>query len=409
MMDSAASVRIQLQAGEDALAEFEEIRLGERSVLFPDAEGMAGEMVAFANADGGAVYLGVNDSGAAQGIPQDALTVVEEWVVNIATNNCDPPVRPVLRKVRIPDSKGVEVVVILVDIRKSLYVHRTTGGRYYVRVGSTKRDLTAQELARLFGRRGRSYVFDEQPILSAVEGDLDLSTMDRVFGKPPAIPKHDMLRNLRVLVADEDGVDRPTVAALVAFGNNPRDHLPSAYMDAAVYRGTRLSSDDLVHSTVMEGPVTYQVDEAVAFVDRFMLRPATKPMGREDHPQYPMGAVYEAIVNSSAHRDYSISGGKIRLFLFSDRLELYSPGGLPNTLTLETMPFRVFTRNQLLVSFLSKMKSRKTGQAYLESRGEGVRRILDEGERHSGRRPEYKLLGEELVLTLWAKPSPHGA
>jgi hypothetical protein len=65
-----------------------------------------------------------------KGIPQDALTVVEECVVNIASNDCDPLVRPISRKVRIPDSKGVEVVVILVEVRKCLSVHRTTGGRY---------------------------------------------------------------------------------------------------------------------------------------------------------------------------------------------------------------------------------------------------------------------------------------
>ena len=71
------------------------------------------------------------------------------------------------------------------------------------------------------------------------------------------------------------------------------------------------------------------------------------------------------------------------------------------------MPYRVFTRNQLLVSFLSRVRSRTTGRAFLESRGEGVRRILEESARHSGRRPEYHVFGEELRLTIWAKPSPH--
>ncbi len=139
-----------------------------------------------------------------------------------------------------------------------------------------------------------------------------------------------------------------------------------------------------------------------------MLRPATKSAaGRLDYPQYAIEAVREAVVNAVTHRDYSLGGGKIRLFLFSDRLELYSPGALPNTLTLEDMPYRVFTRHQLLVGFLSRMHSEKTGRVYLESRGEGVRRILEESERHSGRRPQYRLLGQELLLTLWAQPSPH--
>ena len=207
---------------------------------------------------------------------------------------------------------------------------------------------------------------------------------------------------------DEEGIERPTVAGLLVFGKKPQDHLASAYIEAAVYRGTRLGSDDLVHSDRITGRADEQIDGATAFVARFMLKPSRKGVGREDFPQYDLGVVYEAIVNAVAHRDYSLGGAKIRLYLFSDRLELYSPGGLPNTLTIETMPYRVFTRNQLLVGFLSKMKSRHTGRAFLESRGEGVRRILEEGEAHSGRRPVYELFGEELRLTIWARPSPHG-
>ena len=120
-------------------------------------------------------------------------------------------------------------------------------------------------------------------------------------------------------------------------------------------------------------------------------------------PRYDLDVVDEAIVNAVAHRDYAISGSKIRLFLFADRLELYSPGGLPNTITLDEMPYRTFTRNQLLVSFLSRIRSKRTGQVFLESRGEGVRKILQDGKAHSGRRLEYALFGDDLRLTLWAQ------
>lgn len=170
--------------------------------------------------------------------------------------------------------------------------------------------------------------------------------------------------------------------------------------------GTSILSQ--VNSQTIDGPVDRQIDEGLAFVERFVMKPARKGVGRQDYPQYDLAAVHEAIVNAVAHRDYSISGSKIRLFLYGDRLELMSPGGLPNTITLETLPFRQFTRNQLLVSFLSKGKSQKTGRAFIEARGEGVMKILTESEKHSGRRPEYRLTGEELMLTIWAKPSPHG-
>ena len=122
-------------------------------------------------------------------------------------------------------------------------------------------------------------------------------------------------------------------------------------------------------------------------------------------PAYDIDVVDEAVVNAVAHRDYAIAGAKIRLFMYADRLELYSPGKLPNTLSLEDMPYRTFTRNQLLVSFLSRLRSKRTGEVFLESRGEGVRKILRDGEAHSGRRPEYRLFGEELRLTLWNRDS----
>ena len=131
--------------------------------------------------------------------------------------------------------------------------------------------------------------------------------------------------------------------------------------------------------------------------------PSQRTRGKTD-ALYDLDVVIEAVVNAFAHRDYAISGAKIRLFLFADRLELHSPGKLPNTLTLDDMPCRTFTRNQLVVSFLSRTWSKRTGQVFLESRGEGVRKILQDGEAHSGRRPEYALFGEELRLTLWRKP-----
>ncbi|MFL6203527.1 MAG: ATP-binding protein [Thermoanaerobaculia bacterium] len=408
MFDSPDEISAQLRAGEDAFAEFKEVRLGDRSVVSPNTEDIAGEMVAFANADGGTIFFGVDDSGIVCGLPEESLPKVESWLVNVATNNCDPPIRPVLRKLRLPGPDGNDVPVFLCDIRKSLYVHRTSGGRWYVRVGSQKRDLTAQELSRLLQQRGRAYVFDEQTVTTATLDDLDSRALEKVLSLSPTIPWTDLLRNTKVLAVDEEGIERPTVAGLLAFGKRVRDHLPSAYIETAIYRRTERSSDDLVHSQAIEGNLAEQIEDAVAFVDRFMLRPARKSVGREDFPQYSIGALSEAVVNAVAHRDYSLSGAKIRLYLYSDRLELYSPGGLPNTLTLESMPFRVFTRNQLLVSFLSRMRSRRTGRAFLESRGEGVRRILEESERHSGRRPEYRILdGQELLLTIWAAPSPH--
>ena len=272
-----------------------------------------------------------------RGIAVERLDTVENWIVNLATNNCDPPIGPILRKDLLPDAAGADRHVLLVEVARGLYVHRTSGGRYYARVGSTKRDITPPELARLFQQRGREYVFDEQAVLTATVDDLNRNRLEAFFGRSPTIPWLDLLCNTRVTVPDEHGVDRPTVAGLLVFGREPTDLLASGSIEAACYRGARLSSDDLVHAERLAGPVSDQIDAGIAFVARFTQGPADKPSS--DRASHDLDVVDEATVNAVAHRDYAISGSKIRLFLFADRLELYSPGKLPNTITLDDMPY----------------------------------------------------------------------
>ncbi len=400
MFDSREQIIDQLRAGEDGYAEFKEVRFGTRGVISPNTEDMAAELVALANATGGVVFLGIDDSGTVRGIPTARVNAVEQWVINIATHNCDPPIRPILRKVLLSDTAGNDQCVLLTEVPRGLYVHRTSSGRYYLRIGSTKRDLTPSELARLFQQRGREYIFDEQPVLTATVDALSRNRLEAFFGRSPTIPYLDLLRNTRVTFQDENGVDHPTIAGLLVFANEPTEFLPSGSIEAACYEGTQLSSDELVQAERLTGPVSDQIDAGIAFVA------SHRPPRGADTP-YDLDVVDEAIVNAVAHRDYAIAGSKIRLFLFADRLELYSPGKLPNTITLDDMPYRTFTRNQLLVSFLSRIRSKRTGQVFLESRGEGVRKILEDGEAHSGRRPEYELFGDELRLTLWAKGEKH--
>ena len=124
-----------------------------------------------------------------------------------------------------------------------------------------------------------------------------------------------------------------------------------------------------------------------------------------------MRAVFEAVVNAVVHRDYSKTGSKIRLFMFADRLELYSPGALANTLTVDDLPYNQATRNELLARLLSEitldddMGKQVVRQHFLERRGEGVGIILNESETLSGKMPVYELFGEELRLTIFAAKS----
>lgn len=408
MFERLEEVERQVSVGEDSRAAFKEVALGPHGVRSPNSENVAAEMVAFANAYGGVIFVGVDDEGIVRGLPDKRLADIERWLINVAAHDCNPPIRPILRRERLQRSDGTEAVILLVEIHQGLFVHATRSGRHYERVGSTNQIITGSWLARLFQERGRAFVFDAHAVPTATIDDLNHKRLARFFYSASMwIPLPDVIRNTNVVAVGEGGVARPTVAGLLAFGKAIRSHLPTAYIEAAVYCGSTLTSIDLVHSEQIGGTVDIQIDDATAFVNRFMLKPALKQRGREDHPQYDIRSIHEAIVNAVAHRDYSITGSKIRLFLFSDRVEIYSPGALPNNLTIKTMAYRVFTRNQLLVTFLSRMASQRTGITYIESRGEGVRKILDGSEAHAGRCPVYELFGDELRLTIWARPSPH--
>lgn len=135
---------------------------------------------------------------------------------------------------------------------------------------------------------------------------------------------------------------------------------------------------------------------------------AFKQPHRVEKPQFSERAVFEAVVNAVAHRDYSISGSKIRLFMFDDRLEIYSPGALSNTVTVESIHLRQATRNELITSLLSETPmAESVGRVgrdfYMEKRGNGVSIIMDESERLSGKKPTFRLIDDsELLLTIYS-------
>ena len=154
------------------------------------------------------------------------------------------------------------------------------------------------------------------------------------------------------------------------------------------------------------GPLNRQIGDAVAFTIKNMRVAAHKDPARVDLPQYSDRALFEALVNAVAHRDYSIRGSKIRLSMFEDRLQIQSPGSLPNNLTVESMGTRQATRNEALVSVLARMPvggvhGSEDRQYFMERRGDGVPIIRRETQELSGKLPEYKLIdNSEVCLTI---------
>ena len=212
-------------------------------------------------------------------------------------------------------------------------------------------------------------------------------------------------RKLRLMAKDDDGVARLTFAGVLLCTSQPQRWLPYAYVQAVSYAGERTDVNYQTDARDIGGPLDEQVAGALHFVRKNMLVRATKTTGRTDRPQFSERAVLEALVNAVAHRDYSMAGSRVRLHMFGDRLELYVPGALANTLTPDTMHLRQANRNELIVSLLARCPA-PTGLGrvnLMDRRGDGVPIILKDSSALSGRRPEYTVLDEsELQLVIWA-------
>lgn len=220
-----------------------------------------------------------------------------------------------------------------------------------------------------------------------------------------------MLNKLGLARQDEEGLWRPTVAGALMASADPRRFLPNAYIQAVSYRGTDEDPNAATYqidAKDLGGPLDQQVAEAVRFVFRNMKVAAVKDVGRKDFPEYDITAVFEALVNAVAHRDYAIYGSKIRLRMFANRLELYSPGALVNTMTVESLPLRQSARNEVITSLLARcpvpddlpgLRSERT--AMMDKRGEGVQIILERTRSLAGRLPEFRVIDDdELLLTI---------
>ena len=333
------------------------------------------EIVAFANFEGGTILIGVDDFGELKGCTR---ADIEEFVVNICRNNVRPSMIPIIEKITV-DKKNI----VAVSIPRGDTAYSTNRGLYYIRVGSTKQVPTQQELLRLFQKRNMLQ-FDETPVIKASANSIDKEKVDSYLaelGQSPLNDKDDKalereLINLSILL-DVDNTLYPSLGGILAFGKNPQKYFPSYNIQCGAYKGENFLSDT-VREKDLKGTLDELIEDAVAFLKLTMPQNQILERGikRKDEYLYPVEALREGIVNAVSHRDYTISGTAVRLFLFSNRLEIRSPGGLSNTLTLENIQYRQFTRNQMIASFLA-------GYGYMERRGKGILRMIKLCEQNS--------------------------
>lgn len=409
MFDSVEELLRKIQLGEDSSLELKVVMFSGEKIKAPSADALADELVAFANSRDGVVVLGVDDKTRdIVGVPMEKLDALEQFVMNLCNDVIEPPLPVSTFRIELPDLADELKPVLKIEVQKSLFVHKSPRG-YFHRIGSSKRQMPSEYLARLFQQRSQARLirFEEQSVPDTRMADLDESLYTRFISQVTDPPDVALLKR-GLLTRDDRGQTRVTVAGILMCARNPENYLPNAFIEAVSYRGRNQDSNNQLDAQKITGTLDEQIIQAMVFLHRNQKVSATKKTYRMETPQFSERAVFEAVVNAVAHRDYSVHGSKIRFFLFDDRLELYSPGALPNTITVETLAFRQTTRNELITSLLAECRvSESAGlvrrKYFMEKRGEGVPIILLESEALSGRSPEYKLLDEsELFLTIYA-------
>jgi len=394
MYDTMSELLAEITAGEDAYLEFKEVVFKGNSPRFTSEKTRAPEAIArvlcsFANAEGGVLIFGIDDNREVVGVDPHKADLLEQWVVNVSQNNCEPPVYIIPDWKQLPDASGTVHHCLKVDVSKSPYVHRTSGGRWMTRIGSHKQDLRPDQLARLLERRQMGKPFEERTVRTVGLSALDLNLFEgycrRRFSPEDTIegPRLEFrLINLKLAERLDGGPVVPTVVGLLLFGRAPiTTYLPGAFVQCVLYRSVIADANAQLDSKLFEGPVPEQIVQATRFVERYIPVAAEKTHeGRLDRPAFSLRAVHEAIVNAVVHRDYQLSGSNVRVLVFDDRIEISNPGGLHNTLRPENLfagaqPYR---RNQALAGFLRDYESPITGRALMESRGEGFLMLVRE-------------------------------
>ncbi len=337
----------------------------ERIAFLPasaNAARLAETLVALANAHGGMVVFGIAPSGRPQGIadPDEALDTVQAAEL-LAT---PPLIIPVPQVVEYADRR-----ICLIEVPPGLPHAYSLNGRYLTRTGTINRLLSSAELAGLLLARAEAG-FEARPAPEATLADLDMTQVEAYLGRLPGQGGETWQRALQVrgaLAHTGDGFV-PTYAGVLLFGRQPQRFLRSAHTTLVRYSGPVMGDQFLRQDAT--GTLPDQIRQAEAFISANMRRGMRlASLTREEVTEYPVQVVREAIVNAVAHRDYAIRGDGIRVLMFSDHMEIYSPGRLPGHVTLANLLNERFSRNEAIVQVLADL-------GFVERLGYGIDRMV---------------------------------
>lgn len=336
----------------------------------PDATLLAETMVAFANADGGTIFIGLNGQGQVVDYMMDEA--VQSHLVR-ALVMCRPPVVTDWEQHELPGG-----VVVALKIARSPELHALADGRVLIRAGAENRPMGGEAIRHLAATKS-SGDFESEPVEGATLVDLDKAVLDEYMRlraerghRPVTETLQDHLVDIGAMT--EDGT--PTVAGMLLFGKHPQTFLPQSGLIFVKFLGKEARGRDGLagygRRVEIEGPVARIIERAWnVTMEEMQVEAVVNGLRREEVTEYPRFAVREALVNAVCHRDYRLSGRRVEIRMYEDRLEVISPGGLPGYITLDNIVEEHFSRNPRLVAGLFQW-------GYIEELGLGIDRMIEE-------------------------------
>lgn len=330
----------RIASGEDSRTQF-------KQNIF-QAKKLAEEMVAFSNAEGGVLLVGVTDGGEVRGLSGEDIHRLNQLVANTASENVKPPIYPI---VQIEHIAGKRVMAVMV--RKGTHKpYCTSGGLYLTKAGSDKRKMSPDELRRLFAESGW-FSADESVNEKSSIRDLDMGEFDRYFENKRRKPFQETGLSLETVLSNlnlfSDG--HLTLAGTLFFAVNPQQFYPLFTVQALRVDGVRASSNRFLDKKYFGGNMRKLLEQSMMFLKanlRNLQDQAT--FNTPGNLEIPEPALEEALVNALIHRDYYISA-PVKLLVYEDRVEIISPGKLPNALTVEKIKSGLsIARNPILHS-----------------------------------------------------------
>ncbi len=343
----ASELQALLKLGETSTVQFKRDLRNETS--------LAQELVAFSNGPGGRLIVGIDDkTGQPLGLNYADLQRINQLVSNAASNQVKEPVYPLTEVVEV-EEKLLMVIQVEAGTSKP-YLDKD--GIIWVKSGADKRKVTsAEEISRLL-QSGQRYLADKQPVpdagLEAMDEAYFVAFFEKQYGQHPdetGLSRAQLLENLYLAKGGQ-----LNLGGLLLFGKAPEKFFPALIIKAVAFKGTELAGNQYYDSEDIGGKLAEQFQLGMAFFKRNLQKvqngQSFNSLGEWEVPQ---GALEEILQNALVHRDF-FKNAPIRLFIFDDRLEIISPGTLPNSLTVENIRYgNTAIRNNVLVSFATKI------------------------------------------------------